>query len=131
MLDQNDIFCIIMAPKVTYPEVLTAPKITEYNVINIATNYVQFKFTTTLDKTLIFFGAVAAMCGGAALPILMILKGIAVQVESLFDKLCPPVISVQSEVPFLRALLMMLVWKILEKQLTSPKMIEKKKCLQL
>ena len=33
---------------------------------------------------LIFFGAVAAMCGGAALPILMILKGIAVQVDITF-----------------------------------------------
>ena len=50
----------------------------------MATNNVQFKFTTTLDKMLIFFGAVAAMCGGAALPILMILKGIAVQVDITF-----------------------------------------------
>ena len=30
---------------------------------------------------LILFGTVAAVCGGAALPILMILKGIAVQVN--------------------------------------------------
>ena len=43
---------------------------------------------------LILFGAVAAVCGGAALPILMILKGIAVQVNLTsfhqpFDKQCP------------------------------------------
>ena len=41
----------------------------------------QFKFASTLDKMLILFGTVAAVCGGAALPILMILKGIAVQVD--------------------------------------------------
>ena len=43
---------------------------------------------------LILFGAVAAVCGGAALPILMILKGIAVQVNLTsfhqpFEKQCP------------------------------------------
>ena len=44
---------------------------------------VQFKFATTLEKLLIISGSVAAVVGGAALPILMILKGIAVQVGVL------------------------------------------------
>ena len=97
----------------------------------------QFKFATTLDKMLILSGALAAVCGGAALPVLMILKGIAVQV-GIIELLMQHVVKVLKKqsltcylVPFLRALLMMLVWEIMEKQLTSPTMIEKKKCLQL
>ena len=55
-----------------------------FNAIIPLNTRVQFKFSTWLDKVLIIFGSLAALCGGAALPILMILKGIAVQVDHLF-----------------------------------------------
>ena len=89
---------------------------------------VQFKFSTWLDKVLITFGSLAALCGGAALPILMILKGIAVQVDHLIHYNSLQLkISHRFLLVFLRALLMTPEWGILEPELT---MMQKMRCLK-